>query len=72
MARVLVIGGTGLLGWELVPDCSMTKSLIRIPIPLTLGRALREGYLTEPGARHGAIIWEEWLGRRYAGTSTQG
>jgi uncharacterized protein YbjT (DUF2867 family) len=46
----------------------MVRPAVRVPVPGTLGRALRQGYLTEPGARHGTITWAEWLSQRYAGT----
>lgn len=44
----------------------MTKRMIQVPVPGALGRALRQGLLTEPGAGHGSATWAEWLSRKYA------
>jgi len=37
------------------------KPMIRLPVPGKLGRALHDGQLTEPEARHGTKVWAEWL-----------
>ena len=44
----------------------VAKPLIRLPLPGKVGRALRDGALTEREARQGRSTWAEWLGHTYA------